>query len=501
MKMLKTISRLLSEKLNRIAKDVRTAVPSASRAIRKPYLMGYILLTAHRAQIFLASAVLILILVIAPLLDSSLRTVFPEKTSKRFLGLVKEKKQNIVQKRAYRRILFLLWVCTASETFLLVWLYIPKGTARALSRAQKSENEGDSYLSDKPAESLTAYLRAVRLTSDPGYEAHLHQKIQAFLSPGSATQLSTPDSADTFIGTSAHNLLSGSESDTSRTAAGQSASIGPADRYTIGDELGRGGMGIVYKAHDNVLDRAVALKKLPRALTDDKEYLARFEREAKTLARLTHPAILQIYDLLEDRDDVWMALEYIDGGDLANYLSAHRPLSYSEAARIGSIIAEGMAYAHAQGTIHRDLKPANILLDRSIRPKISDFGLAKLSLSNSVTVEGSILGSPRYMSPEQAAGKDVDQRTDIYSLGIILYEMVAGRTPFDGDTSQILSQHITQPPPSLRTIVPDLPEELEALIAYMLTKEVDERIETMNEVVKTLDVWVPKPRAAYLMDS
>jgi tRNA A-37 threonylcarbamoyl transferase component Bud32 len=500
MKILKTTGRRLVGKISLLKTRAQAVIPSAARAIKKPALIGHIFLTAHRAQIFLASAVLILMFIISPLLDSGLRTVFPEKTSKKLFGLVKKKKQNPVQKNTYDWIISALWILAGGQTLLLVWLHIPKGTARALSRARKLESQGDLCLTDHPAESLAAYMRAFRLTSDSDYEIHLLKKIQALSPSENAIRFSSPESGGTFIDSSAQSQSSILDSRTPHSSNGLPASVGPGGRYMIDYELGRGGMGIVYKARDEVLDRTVALKKLPRTLIDDKEYLARFKREAKTLARMTHPAILQIYDLFEDRHDVWMALEYIDGGDLAAHLSAHRQLSYSDAARLALIIAEGMAYAHERGTIHRDLKPGNILLDQSMQPKISDFGLAKLSLSNSITVEGSILGSPRYMSPEQAAGHDVDQRTDIYSLGIILYEMVTGRTPFDGDTAQVLSQHITQPPPPPIGIVPDLPEKLEGLILHMLAKKADERIETMNEMAAQLAVWASPPRASIPID-
>lgn len=500
MKILKTFGRHLNEILNRIAKDAREAFPAVSKAIRKPALVCYILLTARRAQIFLAAAILALIFIFSPLVDSGLRTVFPEKNSKKFFGLVKKKRRNAAQEHAYNWILFSFWIITGGQTLLLVWLYIPKGVAKASSRARELESRGDQNLPDHVVEALNYYWRAVRLTCDTDHEAHLAEKIQALSQSDHTTRLSSSDSGDTFVETPAGNRSSASDIPDAAPSSPRISSIGPGNRYIIDGELGRGGMGIVYKARDEVLDRIVALKKLPRALLDDTEYLTRFKREAKTLARLAHPAILQIYDLLEDRDDVWMALEYVDGGDLSAHLSAHGPVIYSEAARLASAIAEGMAYAHARQTIHRDLKPANILLDKSMQPKISDFGLAKLSLSNSMTIEGSILGSPRYMSPEQAAGKDVDHRTDVYSLGIILYEMVSGRTPFEGDTSQILTKHITQPPPPLRTVAPDLPEDLEALIMHMLAKEVDERIETMDEVVTGLAAWVPTPQATHVTD-
>ncbi len=478
--------------MSQLIDDACAIAPSAMQLIRKPVLAAYILLTARRAQLFLVSAILVIVFIVAPLLDSGLRTTFPEKTSKRLFGLVKEKKQNLLRTKAYNWALFSIWLLATGETLLLVWMYIPRGRARAMDRARKLESRGDSRRFENPAESLKDYGRAIRLISDSDYESRLSDKIHALLSADPATQIASPRADDTYIDSTAGILTTSAGTSASPSSDGGTDAIGPGGRYTIEGELGRGGMGIVYKASDGVLDRTVALKKLPRALIDDEEYLARFKREAQTLARLTHPAILQIHDLFEDRRDVWMALEYIDGGDLADRISSHAPLDYSEAARLASIIAEGMAYAHERGTVHRDLKPGNILLDGSMQPKISDFGLAKLPVSNSLTQEGSILGSPRYMSPEQAAGEDVDHRTDIYSLGIILYEMITGRTPFEGDTSQILTKQITQPPPPIKSLNPGLPGDIDELIMSMLAKDVEARIQTMHEVSSRLAPWLSK---------
>ena len=409
--------------LTSLLNKIRKATPIAIEAARQPGVMGYLLLTARRAQIFLVTAVLVLVFMVSPLLDLTIKSVYPEKTSKKLFGLVKQTQQDPAQKTAYDRIMFILWVLTIGETLLLVWLHIPGGYEMALSRSGRRKSidgrNGDGELSK------TTIIAAA--SADPGF-------------------------------------------------------VGPDNRYTLEKEIGRGGMGIVYRARDNVLTRQVALKKLPRSLTEDKEYLARFEREARTLARLTHPSILQVFDLFNDKGEFWMALEHIEGGDLADYLSKHGTLSPFEAAAMVRKIADGMAYAHRENIIHRDLKPGNVLLTQSADPKISDFGLAKMPVSSELTQEGTILGSPRYMSPEQAAGKDVDHRSDIYSLGIILYEMVTGETPFNGDTSQILAKHLTQTPVKPRKHSSEIPHELEELILGMLIKAPEDRIQSMAEV-------------------
>jgi serine/threonine-protein kinase len=260
-------------------------------------------------------------------------------------------------------------------------------------------------------------------------------------------------------------------------------------RYELGQELGKGAMGAVFRAWDTVLDREVAVKQLNLVLSGDDEYASRFRREAKALARLTHPNIVQVYDLFEDGGRHWMVLEYVKGGDLASYLKDKGRLSITEAASVVIPVAQGLAFAHSQGIIHRDLKPANILLTSERNPKISDFGIAKLSQSSQLTQVGSVLGSPRYMSPEQCSGGAVDNRTDIYALGITLYELLSGRAPFVGETSSVLARQIVEKPLPLSEILDHLPGHVEKLIFRMLAKDPDKRPSDMTEVLDSLSVF------------
>ncbi|MDQ3038137.1 MAG: serine/threonine protein kinase, partial [Myxococcota bacterium] len=261
----------------------------------------------------------------------------------------------------------------------------------------------------------------------------------------------------------------------------------PGGRYRIEGELGRGGMGVVHRARDVVLDRVVALKELPPALRSTAGLAERFRTEARVLARLTHPGIVQIFDLVEDDAGMWMAMELVPGGSLDERI-AGRPLPVADVLALGRRMAEAMAYAHAQGVVHRDFKPHNVLLTPDGDPKVTDFGLAKLAQGPALTQQGMVLGSPAYMSPEQASGREADARSDVYALGATFFEMVTGRPPFSGDTTSVLMQHITQPPPvPSATGAEDIPEPLERLILRMLAKGPGDRPADMHAVARELD--------------
>ncbi|MDM7973345.1 MAG: serine/threonine-protein kinase [candidate division Zixibacteria bacterium] len=263
-------------------------------------------------------------------------------------------------------------------------------------------------------------------------------------------------------------------------------------RYRLEEKLGQGAMGIVYRGHDQVLDRPVALKRLAARLVGESVYSERFRQEARALARLSHPHIVQVFDLIAVGEEIWMVLEYLDGGSLADYLKTHGRLEPAEAARMICGIADGLAVAHREGIIHRDIKPANILLTADRRAKLSDFGIAKLAREATLTQAGSTLGSPAYMSPEQCSGEGLDERSDIYSLGITLYELLAGRPPFAGETSGILAQHLVGDPAPLAQWAPGVPEPLDRLVRLMLAKRREDRPQMMAEVAAALDGWTER---------
>ena len=256
------------------------------------------------------------------------------------------------------------------------------------------------------------------------------------------------------------------------------ARAAPGDRYRIQSELGRGGMGVVYHATDTVLQREVALKELPLHLGGSNDLAKRFRQEARVLAKLAHPNIVQVHDLVEENGRLWIALEYISGGTVADAMRyAGGALGWTEVARIGAQVAEGLAFAHAQGVIHRDIKPMNVLLtdDRPSVAKITDFGLAKLAESTEHTVPGSVLGSARYMSPEQVAGRPADARSDVYAFGISLFEMLTGKVPFEGELAAVLGRHVNEPVPDVRTLAPDVPADLAKLVSSMVEKAPEAR--------------------------
>jgi eukaryotic-like serine/threonine-protein kinase len=267
--------------------------------------------------------------------------------------------------------------------------------------------------------------------------------------------------------------------------------------YRIVEQLGAGGMGVVFKAQDSRLERAVALKFLPEKFAQQPQALERFRREARAASALNHPGICTIYDIGEQDGRAFIAMEFIDGETLRNHIQG-KALSVGELLELGIQIAEALDAAHAEGIIHRDIKPANIFVTKRGRAKVLDFGLAKLvpkgvaiadedssgESSTSTSIAGIISGTPSYMSPEQVRGDALDARTDIFSLGLVLYEMATGRQAFGGGTGgAIIEAVLTRPPVSARSINPDIPPALEAIINKALHKDRDQRYRHATDLV------------------
>jgi serine/threonine-protein kinase len=252
-------------------------------------------------------------------------------------------------------------------------------------------------------------------------------------------------------------------------------------RYQIKSELGRGGMATVYHAYDPRFKRDIALKVLPPEFLHDPNFRARFEREAQTIASLEHPAIVPVYDFGEEEGQPFLVMRFLAGGSLLDRLKGGA-LAVDETAAILNHLAPAIDEAHRQGIIHRDLKPANILFDHHHMPYIADFGIAKLTTGNrSLTSGAYIIGTPDYMSPEQASGEKIDGRSDIYALGVILFEILSGELPYNAETPiGLLMKHINDPVPSILAVKSDLPPGCEAVILKAMAKAPADRYPTVT---------------------
>ncbi|GAB4544939.1 MAG: hypothetical protein Kow0063_38830 [Anaerolineae bacterium] len=260
--------------------------------------------------------------------------------------------------------------------------------------------------------------------------------------------------------------------------------LGP---YRMVEKLGQGGMATVYKAYEASLDRYVAVKVLPQHFAHDPTFLTRFRREAKAIARLNHPNIVPVYNFGEAGDLAYIAMQYVEGGTLKKLLG--QPMPPEQALKLAIQIARALSYAHKRDVIHRDIKPANVLMAEGDWPLLSDFGLARMMGSSvQLTQTGVGIGTPAYMSPEQGQGLPVDGRSDIYSLGIMLYEMLAGRVPFQADTPlAVVLKHLTAPLPMPREINPHIPESVERIILKATAKEAAHRYQTADEMIVAME--------------
>jgi beta-lactam-binding protein with PASTA domain/tRNA A-37 threonylcarbamoyl transferase component Bud32 len=255
-------------------------------------------------------------------------------------------------------------------------------------------------------------------------------------------------------------------------------------RYELSHLVARGGMAEVYRAHDRLLDRPVALKVLFPELSVDRAFVERFRREAQAAANLSHPNIVPVFDWGEDGGTYFIVMEFIDGRALSSILRTAGPMHPDRAAEIGADVAIALAYAHRHGVIHRDVKPGNVLITEDGIVKVTDFGIARaINTEESLTQTGAVMGTATYFSPEQAEGMGVDARSDIYSLGVVLFEMVTGRPPFMGDTPvAVASKHVRENPPTPRAINPSVPPDLEAIILKCLAKSPEYRYATGDDL-------------------
>lgn len=259
------------------------------------------------------------------------------------------------------------------------------------------------------------------------------------------------------------------------------------NRYEIVETIGKGGMAIVYKAKCLMLNRYVALKVLRPEFREDKDFISRFKAEAQSAGSLSHPNIVSIYDVGQDGDLDYIVMEYVEGVTLKQYMEAKGIIPWREAVDYAAQICAGLEHAHRNGIIHKDIKPHNVIITREGTLKITDFGIAKVISSSTIKTGNATMGSVHYFSPEQARGGYTDNKTDIYSLGVVLYEMVTGKLPFQGDTAiAIAMQHIEKSPEPPRAINPDIPEALENVILRAMCKDQAHRYDSVTQTLVDL---------------
>ncbi len=278
-------------------------------------------------------------------------------------------------------------------------------------------------------------------------------------------------------------------------------------RYKIGEMLGQGGMSAVYKAEDPNLKRTVAIKIIHPHLSENPEFVRRFEQEAAAVARLRHPNIMQVHDFNHDGVTYYIVFEYIAGQSLNQKLeelhATGQIMPLDEVTRIMTPLCNAVSYAHAQGMVHRDLKPSNVIINPAGQPILLDFGIAKILGDNYVhTATGATVGTAQYMAPEQVLGEKVDHRADIYSLGVMLYEMVTGRPPYKGNSAiTIMMKHVNEPVPDARLFNANLPPGYNSILAKALAKNPNDRYDSATELAAALrepsdELAAPPPATA-----
>jgi tRNA A-37 threonylcarbamoyl transferase component Bud32 len=261
-----------------------------------------------------------------------------------------------------------------------------------------------------------------------------------------------------------------------------------AGRYEIVELIGKGGMSSVFKARDRLLDRTVAIKVLHPHYTEDEEYVERFRREARSVAQVSHPNIVTVIDRGEDDRRQFIVFEYVEGENLKELLQRTGPLPIRDALLLALQMARALSFAHGRGLVHRDVKPQNVLLNADGQAKMTDFGIAREVDVQGVTITGTVLGTSEYIAPEQARGQQVDQQTDVYSLGVVLYELLTGSVPYEGENFVTVAlRHVNEPVPSVLERRPEVPPRLALAVERAMAKSPDDRFSSMDELVGELE--------------
>ncbi|HEX7254328.1 MAG TPA: protein kinase [Gaiellaceae bacterium] len=261
-----------------------------------------------------------------------------------------------------------------------------------------------------------------------------------------------------------------------------------AGRFELVELIGKGGMSSVYKAHDRMLERIVAIKILHPQFTADEEYVERFRREARSVAQLSHPNIVTVIDRGEDGGRQYIVFECVEGENLKQLVERTGSIPVRDALVLALQMARALSFAHGRGLIHRDVKPQNVLLNADGQAKMTDFGIARELDVQGVTITGTVLGTSEYIAPEQARGEQVDAQTDVYSLGVVLYELLTGAVPYDGETFVTVAlKHVNEPTPSVLERRPDVPPRVALAVERAMAKSPSERFGSMNELVDELE--------------
>jgi len=268
-----------------------------------------------------------------------------------------------------------------------------------------------------------------------------------------------------------------------------------AGRYDIVERVGGGGMALVYKAKDALLNRFVAIKVLRQQYVHDEEFIRRFRREAQSAASLSHPNVVSVYDVGQDGDTHFIVMEFVEGSNLNDIIKAQAPLQTQQAVHIASQICDALEHAHTNGIIHRDIKPHNILIGKNGRVKVTDFGIARAITSSTITQTGSVIGSVHYFSPEHAKGVSAGEKSDLYSLGIVLYQMLTAKLPFLGESPiSVALKHLQEPVEDPRVVNPMIPQSVENIIMKALRKRPEERYQSAGEMLRDLETCLSPER-------
>jgi tRNA A-37 threonylcarbamoyl transferase component Bud32 len=272
-------------------------------------------------------------------------------------------------------------------------------------------------------------------------------------------------------------------------------------RYELEELVGTGGMSSVYRAHDRLLDRKVALKVLHEQYTQDADYVERFRHEARSVASLSHPNVVTVIDRGEHEGRQFIVFEYVEGENLKRLIERRGPAPVATALELAIQIARGLSFAHQQGLVHRDVKPQNVLLNGDGQAKVTDFGIARsLDVQHGMTQTGTVLGTSDYIAPEQAQGQRVDEHTDIYSLGVVLYELLTNEVPYPGENFvAVAMRHINEPPPPIRDKRPDVSPRLEAAVQCAMAKRPEDRFDTMADFCRELEANLQEAQGTVVM--